>query len=57
MGEPAKTRAVEVDKQRVVRSNEDVNTHIELLMPDQQRVVDVTLHDVGLGLVGLVSPL
>lgn len=57
MGEPAKTRAVEVDKQRIVRSNEDVNTHIELLMPDQQRVVDVTLHDVGLGLVGLVSPL
>lgn len=51
MREAAEARAVEVDGERVVGGDEDVDAHVELLVADQQRVVDVSLHDVGLGLV------
>lgn len=36
--------------------DEDVDAHVEFLVADQQRVVDVSLDDVGLGLVAGVRP-
>lgn len=40
-----------------MRGDKDIDTHVELLMPDQQRIVDVSLHDICLRLVASVRPL
>lgn len=36
--------------------DQNVDSQVELLVPDEVRVVDVPLDDVGLGLVGHVGP-
>lgn len=47
---PAETRPIEIYCQRVMRCYEYVDTHVELFVADQQRVVDVSLHYISLGL-------
>lgn len=56
MGKPTKASSVQVNDQRLVRNHEHINSHIELLASNQQRVHDVPLHDVRLSLRGLRLP-
>lgn len=56
VGEAAEARPIEVDGQRVVRGDQDVNPHVELFVADEERVMNVTLYDVGFWLVGGVCP-
>ncbi len=48
--EPRKSLSIQIHREGLVRAAEHVNTQVKLLAADQQRVVDVTLHDVLLGL-------
>ena len=57
MREAPEARAVEINGQRAVTRHQHVDAHVKFLVPDQQRVVDVALHDVGFRLVGRVRPL
>ena len=57
MREAAEARAIEVDGEGVVGGDQDVESHVELLVADEEGVVDVSLDDVGLGLVGGVGPI
>lgn len=51
MRESGKASSVKVYCQWLVRDAERINSQIKLLSADQQRVVDVLLHDVGLNLL------
>lgn len=53
MRESGKASSVKVYCQWLVRDAERINSQIKLLSADQQRVVDVLLHDVGLNLLVL----
>lgn len=55
--ESAEPRTIQINSQRRMASDQNIDAHIKLLMPNQQRVVDVALNDVGLGLVGGIRPL
>ena len=57
MREPSETRSVQIKCEGVVRSDEDIYTHIEFFVTDQKRIVDVSLNDVRLRLVGRVRPI
>lgn len=57
MSEPSEARPVEIDGEGVVRSHEDVDPHIELLVSNEKRIMDVALHDVRFWLVGRVGPI
>lgn len=56
MGEPAEPRPVQIDRQRVMRGHQYVDSHIEFFVTDEKWVVDVPLDDVWLWLVGAVRP-
>jgi hypothetical protein len=56
VGEASEAGAVEVDGEGVVGGDEHVEAEVELLVADEEGVVDVALHDVGLGLVGGIRP-
>jgi hypothetical protein len=49
--EAREAASVQVERQGVVVGAEDVNAHVEFLASDQQRVVDVALHNVRLCLL------
>lgn len=51
MGESRKSCPVEVYGQRVVGCAQGVNAHVELPAPEQERVEEVPLADIGLGRV------
>lgn len=57
MSESSETRTIQINSQRIVRSYKDVESHIEFFMTDEKRVMDVPLNNVGLRLVGCISPL
>ena len=57
MSEPSESRPVEIDGEGVVRSDEDVDPHIELFVSDEKRIMDVALYDVRFWLVGRVGPI
>lgn len=40
-----------------MRSDKDVYSHIEFFVPDEERIVNITLHDIRLWLVRRVRPL
>lgn len=56
MSKTSEPWSVKVDGEGVVGGDQDVNSEVELLVADEERVVDVPLDDVGLGLVGHVGP-
>ena len=50
MGEPGEAVTVEVGDQWGVGGHKTVYSHVELLASDQERVIEVPLHDVVLDL-------
>lgn len=48
--EPSEAGAIEINDERLVAGTECVDSHVKLLAANQQRVHDVPLHDIGLGL-------
>lgn len=56
MSEPSKTRTVEIDNQWVVRGHKHVDSQIEFLVADNERIVDVALDDVGFGSCAVICP-
>jgi hypothetical protein len=50
MREPSESRPVQIGRQRVVRGAQYIQTQIKLFASDQQRIRDVLLDDVRLGL-------
>ena len=57
VGEPGKTRPVEVDSQRVIARTEDIDSHIEFAASQEHRVQDVSLADIVLNADFFVGPL
>ncbi len=39
-----------------MRGDKDIDAHVELLVANEEGVVNVTLDDIGLGLVGRIGP-
>ena len=56
MGESGKACAIQINGQGVVGCYKDVNSQVEFFISDQERVVDVSLDDIGFGLVRYVGP-
>ena len=56
VSEPAEALAVQVDGQRLIAGDQNVDSKVELLAADEQRVHDVALHNVRLGLRALWLP-
>lgn len=51
MCEPREACAIEVHCERLVRHAQRVDSHVELLPTNQQRIADVFLHDIWIGLL------
>ena len=56
VGKPTEARSVQVHGQWLVTCDQHIDSHVELFASNQQRIHDVTLHDVGLGLWTLWLP-
>ena len=56
VGEAAEATAVQVHSQWLVVSDQDVDPHVKLLAPDKQRVHDIPLHNIRLGLWAVRLP-
>lgn len=50
MSEPAKACPIEVDSEGRIRSDQDINPHIELLTAYQKRIHDIPLDDITFSL-------
>ena len=48
MSEPAEALSIQVDRQRLIRGNQDINTQIKLLATNEQRIHDVPLYNIRL---------
>ena len=51
MSKPSKTSPIEIDRQRLVARAQSIDTHVELSSPEEKRVKQVALADIGLGRV------
>ena len=51
MGKAGEPRTVQVDDQRVMGCNKNVNSQIKFFVPNQKGILDVPLNDVGFRLV------
>jgi hypothetical protein len=57
VGEASKSCTIEVDRQRLIRKTEGIDTHIELATPKKQRAQEISLADIGLGGVVTIEAL
>ena len=56
MGKAGEPRTVQVDDQRVMGCNKNVNSQIKFFVPNQKGILDVPLNDVGFRLVWIIRP-
>lgn len=57
VGKSAEARPIQVDGERIMWSHQHVDAHIEFLMTDEKRVVDIPLNYICFGLIVSVWPL
>ena len=56
MGESTETLSIKVDRQRLIADNQNINSKIELFTANEERVHDVSLHNIRLSLRRLGLP-
>ena len=54
MRKSPKAGSIKINRQRVVRSYEDIDSHIKFFMPYQKRIVDIPLNNIGLRLITII---
>lgn len=57
MGKSRESRPVEVDDQGLIGDAEDIDSHVELLAPNDQWVHNITLDNIRLAILRAVLPI